>query len=663
MAHIERLSPEVIGKIAAGEVVERPAAAIKELVENSMDAGASAVTIEIRDGGISYIRVTDNGGGIPHPEIRMAFERHATSKISQAEDLHHIQTLGFRGEAIASIAAVSRMECTTRTRSEDHGIIVVNEGGIIRDIRDAACPEGTTMIVRDLFFNTPVRLKFLKKPATEAGLVSDLVMRLILSRPDISFRLLSQGKTIYHSPGDGKLSSAVFSIYGREMLNSMRYLQDTSQGIQLSGYVGIGDSARGTRSHQSFFINGRYMKSLLLSQAVEQGCRERVTIGHFPICVFHLSMPYETVDVNVHPNKLEVRFQNETAVFESVRDMIADTLRRDTTLDRIPEMTLSAAIDPLKSDNRVNVQKIDPEMRRTVGIEPRSIAESITRRDSEPKSINNKTPAENNIPNSSLSRLLDIPLPSPGERTQTKVLQESNIAPMMTAPIILKGSDTYAIHDKNPPKASTILSEKVEELPPISKEYQKLQLRVLGVLFQTYILIEYGEQLLLIDQHAAHERLLYDQMMQALDRHAASQALLVPQVLSLSHREMEILFENQQALQETGFDIESFGEAAVQVRSVPMILGEPQVKTFLLEILDQLETMRGLSTLEKRRTAIVQMACKRAVKGGEQLSQLAIEDLVRRTTETGTTPTCPHGRPLVIAITHQDLDKRFKRIQ
>ena len=279
MAKIQLLNDEVIGKIAAGEVVERPAAAIKELVENSLDAGASAVTVEIRDGGISYFRVTDNGSGIASGDIRMAFERHATSKITRAQDLQAIATLGFRGEALASIAAVSRVTCTTRTRSDESGLKARNEGGQLMSIEEAACPEGTTFVVRDLFFNTPVRLKFLKKPASEAALVSDLMMRLILSRPDVSFRYINQGKTLYHSAGDGKLESAVFSIYGSEMLRTMRPVEGCQGGVVIKGSVGIGESARGNRSHQSFYINGRYMKSNLLSTAVESACRERVMIG------------------------------------------------------------------------------------------------------------------------------------------------------------------------------------------------------------------------------------------------------------------------------------------------------------------------------------------------------------------------------------------------
>ncbi len=661
MRPIVKLTPEVIGKIAAGEVVERPAAAIKEMVENSVDAGASAITIEIRDGGITYIRITDNGSGIPQPQIRMAFERHATSKIVTSEDLHHIETLGFRGEALASIAAVSRVTCTTRIRGEDSGIAVVNEGGMIQEIREAACPEGTTFIVRDLFFNTPVRLKFLKKPAAEAAFVSDLVMRLILSNPAISFRLISQGKVIYHSPGDGKLESAVFSIYGKEMLKSMRSISGGSRGLWLEGYIGIGDSARGNRSHQSFFINGRYMKSGLLSQALEQGCRERVTIGHFPTCVLHLKMALEAVDVNVHPNKMEVRFQSENDVFEAVRDMILDVLRKDTPLENVPEMGLNPAKTTTHLfTNNVVVQKTDVTNPDIGLIAPAAKNNATDTSDNRPEfKIQSQRIEPRSVPMTPDRSPIVVPVPG---REQGRVLRETYMSASMT-PLFSEHQQAVPSSTEQPPADTVQSNQKMEAIPVLLETEMKPELKVLGVVFQTYILIEFGDKMLLIDQHAAHERLLFDQMIRAYDQKTASQPLLVPQVVTLTHRELETLYENQEALAGAGFEVSSFGDHAVQVRSVPIILGQPQAKSFLLELLDELETMRGLNSLEKRRIAILQMACKRAVKGGERLPMVEIEDLVRRTTQTGVTPTCPHGRPLVITITHQDLDKRFKRIQ
>ena len=324
---IRPLSNEMIGKIAAGEVVERPAAAIKELIENSLDAGATNITVEIRDGGISYFRVTDNGSGIDERDIRMAFERHATSKIYTEDQLNGIETLGFRGEALASIAAVGRVSCTTKTRQAVSGIKLVNEGGQILSMDPSACPDGTTITVRDLFFNTPVRLQFLKRPATEAAYVGDVLVHAILSRPDVSFRFINQGKTVYRSPGDGNLESAAYCILGNEMFRkTTRPVDGHMNGVVVHGFVGVGESGRGNRNAEYFFINGRYLQSSLLSTAVEEGTRERVMIGHFPMCILHLTMPYDSVDVNVHPNKLQVRFRKEAEIEAAVASIVKDAL-------------------------------------------------------------------------------------------------------------------------------------------------------------------------------------------------------------------------------------------------------------------------------------------------------------------------------------------------
>lgn len=656
---IIRLSAEVVGKIAAGEVVERPAAAIKELIENSIDAGATAVSVEIKEGGISYFRVTDNGSGIATGDIRMAFERHATSKIRSSEDLFAIQTLGFRGEALASIAAVSRMTCTTRTHDDEHGLTAVNEGGVMVDIREAACPEGTTFIVRDLFYNTPVRLKFLKKPAYEASLVSDLVLRMILSNPGISFRFISQGKVIYHSAGDGKMESAVYSIYGREMLDSMRRVQDNAGGVCLDGYVGIGESARGNRNHQSFFINGRYMKSPLLSQALEAACKERVTIGHFPTCVLHLTMPYSQVDVNVHPNKLEVRFQNERLVFESVRDMVARVLQEDTPFIHIPDMALevSREVHPKPEIHIKQTRKIPNLVHSEPALSPPTLPDKP-----HPPRVEVAPPAPS-LQESAFRPSLPVQRPV-GQKSvfppQPAVTLGSLVKASPDEPASPPPPIQPAVPCRRPVQAQEIsllddLDEKESAVRPLVK--------IIGVAFQTFILAEYGEQLLLIDQHAVHERLLYDRMMKAYDQHAASQALLVPQVVELTHREAQTLEENREALSQAGFELAFFGGNSLQLRGVPMILGIPQAKACFLDILDQLEGQRNLVTLDKRRNAILQMACKKAVKGGDPLTQMEVEDLVRQMAEQGITPTCPHGRPLVVAISRTEMDKRFKRIQ
>ncbi|MCR4876362.1 MAG: DNA mismatch repair endonuclease MutL, partial [Clostridiales bacterium] len=341
MAKIRMLPDDLIGKIAAGEVVERPAAAIKELVENSLDAGATRITVEIEEGGIHSFRVTDDGCGIDESDLRMAFERHATSKIRTVADLDAIGTLGFRGEALASIAAVGKVTLTTRTRDRETGIRVKNEGGTITDISEAACAPGTGILVRDLFFNVPVRRGFLKKPSTEANAVTDLMAHLILSRPDVSFRYTSDGKTVYHSPGDGRMESSVLTVYGSQAARTMRPVDGHQGGVLLRGFVGIGENARNNRSGENFFINGRMLRSPLLSGSLEDACRERVMIGKFPVCVLYLEMAPENVNVNVHPNKMEVRFRFDQQVREAVFTLVLEALRDRDAFEKPVEMPLT----------------------------------------------------------------------------------------------------------------------------------------------------------------------------------------------------------------------------------------------------------------------------------------------------------------------------------
>ncbi|MBE5796358.1 MAG: DNA mismatch repair endonuclease MutL [Clostridiales bacterium] len=665
---IQLLSDEVIGKIAAGEVVERPSAAIKEMVENSLDAGATAVTVEIRDGGISYLRVTDNGSGIPHSEIRMAFERHATSKITRTDDLFAIRTLGFRGEALASIAAVAKVTCTTRTRGESSGVKVVNEGGRITAIEEAACPEGTTFVVRDLFFNTPVRLKFLKKPATEAGYVSDLMMRLILSRPDVSFRYISQGKTLYHSAGDGKLSSAVFSIYGRELLRSMREVDGHEAGLLLKGFVGVGDSSRANRGHQSFFINGRYMRSGLLSAAVEAACRERVIAGKYPTCVLHLTLPFEAVDVNVHPNKLEVRFQNEQAIAEAVEAIVRDALSDKDALEKPevlrlnPEQPLHAPVSVAKKDTVITetdrksaaTMTPVPAVQKTQAV-PAPVEKPVAAQPAPEKTAATVTPVQ------------PQPAAAPVQRPALKPLQELKpVSPIM------RQTTAMPVYQRSvvPPPAVQRMPEKQPILPAQTDAPQTgflpdapKPLRIMGTAFGSYIVAEYEDNLLLIDQRGVHERLLFDRMMKALDTHTCGQELLIPIIVPVTRREQQLLEEYQCMLNAIGLSVEPFGETEVSIRSIPMILGQPQAGDLLREIIDQLESERGVISMERRRSGILALACKKAVRGGERLGESDLRELVSRMVDEKVTPTSPRGTPLIVALTHGDLDRRFRRMQ
>lgn len=624
MGKIRPLSENLIGKIAAGEVVERPAAAIKELVENSLDAGATAVTVEIKEGGLSSIRVADNGCGIDESDIRMAFERHATSKISREQDLNAIATLGFRGEALASIAAVSRVSMTTRTAERETGLKILNEGGKITDIRETACPVGTTVVVNDLFYNVPVRRGFMKKAGQEAAAVNELMTQLLLSRPDISFRFISNGKTEFHSPGDGQTATALQTVYGSRAMKAMRPVDDHGNGLIIKGYVGIGENARGNRNQELFFINGRVMHSRILNEAVENACRERVMIGKFPVCALYITIAYEAVDVNVHPNKLEVRFRDETGVYEAVHSAVLTALKERDAFEQPTQMPLMKEKEPTPEPApAVHIQI--PKTNTVVSVSPVLPAEA-----SAPKQ---------NIPPRPVPEFRDVRIPEP-DPVQVPIPAPSPAA-APPAPVLRETAE----------QVNTIL-------PGVKKP-----MKIFGALFNTFILVEYEDQLLMVDQHAVHERLLFDRLMR---EHAsgdqAGQELLVPIVIGVTKAEQRLLEDNRDALESIGMVVEAFGEQDVAVRTIPMILGETQTREFIRDIIEELQNGRD-PTFEKRRTSLLQTACKHAVKGGDPLTEDELRSLLDTMIEQKVTPTCPHGRPLVVAITHRELDKKFKRIQ
>ena len=627
MGKIRPLSENLIGKIAAGEVVERPAAAIKELIENSLDAGATAVTVEIQEGGLTSIRVADNGSGIDESDIRMAFERHATSKISREQDLDAIATLGFRGEALASIAAVSRITMTTRTAASDTGLKVKNEGGRITDIQEIACPVGTTIQVNDLFFNVPVRKGFMKKAGQEASAVHDLIVQLLLSRPDVSFRYISNGKTEFHSPGDGQTATALQTVYGSYAMKFMKEVNDHGNGLIIKGYVGIGENGRGNRNQEMFFINGRVMHNKILNEALETACRERVMIGKFPVCALYITIPYEAVDVNVHPNKLEVRFRDETGVYEAVLSAVLMALKEKDAFQHPVEMTLSPQKEKA-SDRMTEVPvQVAPAMRRPLP----SPDESVT--------VSRTLPA-------SASAISPAPKPEP-------VYRDIPPKPAETINIPAAGRE-YA--------APAVMKESAEQVNTIMSAVRK-PMKVFGALFNTFILVEYEDQLLMVDQHAVHERLLFDRLMsEHTEKAQAGQEMLVPVVLGVTNAEQRLLEDNREALESIGLVVEAFGEKDVAVRTIPVILGEAQTKDFIRDVINDLQNGKD-PTFEKKRTQLLQTACKHAVKGGETLTEEELRSLLDTMIEQKVTPTCPHGRPLVVSISHRELDRKFKRIQ
>lgn len=703
MALIKKLSQEIIGQIAAGEVVERPAAAVKELVENSIDAGAKNVTVELREGGIKYLRVSDNGKGIPAEQIRMAFERHATSKISEAKDLFDIQTLGFRGEALASIAAVSRVTCTTRTQESDFGTRAVVEAGEFTDIRQAASPVGTTIVAEDLFYNTPVRLKFLKKPAQEAALVSDYMLRLILSHPEVAFRFVSQGKTVYHSMGDGKVESALYSLYGREAFQQMKKVSGHMNGVVLTGYVGIGELSRGNRQHQSFFVNGRYFRSGLLSHALERGCEGRVMIGRFPMCALFLDMPRQQVDVNVHPNKLEVRFQNEIAVAAAVETLVREAMQAESLSARLSQPIVEKA-DEMPQPSGFTVVKLNREESQTA--EPLKVAESAPKveppktvepspraempKTAEPPQIPveriQPKPEEHKPVSVVIPREISKPAPDvnrpetvmPAAAVETKPVSKLEIRPQENKPLrMAEPLVTYnpmPIRPVPPPVVPQVVPqpaavEKKTADEPVQTVFQPVEametpLKMVGILFDTYWMFETGERVLLVDQHAAHERILYDKMMKQFEDERISQKLLAPQLVQLTPYDMTLVSEFMPVLSEAGFEVEPFDGSSVALHAIPTFFGvNESPKELLMEALAEWQAGRGQVTRERLRRRVAQMACKRAIKGGDRLSETEIRGFMREMLKSESMPTCPHGRPIVIEMTRYALEKRFKRVQ
>lgn len=628
MGKIKLLNDSMIGKIAAGEVVERPVSAVKELVENSLDAGASAVTVEIRDGGLSYLRVTDNGSGIDESDIRLAFERHATSKLTNEEDLYSIRTLGFRGEALSSIAAVSHVVMTTRTPQQETGLKVTNEGGRILKIEEAPCTTGTTIVVTDLFFNAPVRKGFMKKAASEASSVQDVMNQFILSRPDVSFRYISDGRILLHSPGDGQLASSVLTVFGSKSMSFMRKVEGHVSGILLKGFVGISEIARGNRSQEYFFINKRMMHSAVLSNALETACRERVMIGRFPVCALHLQIAYDAVDVNVHPNKLEVRFRDEKAVSDAVLSLVLESLKEPDAFEHPVEMKLTH--------------------------EPPSIVVPVPTQEKIRQSLAQPSP--------NVSKISTIP-PVSFDRTEVSSLpplpmrEQEQTTPFIRPVTSLSNSDDKEKADS----LSRMIQGKSEQINTILPELPK-QMKIFGALFNTFILVEYDNCLMMVDQHAVHERLLFDSLMKEHSAQNTGQELLVPVIINVSAKDIMLIEENRELFESIGLIIERFGEYDIAVRTVPVILGEAQTADFVREALSELEKNHTV-TFDQKRADILQTACKHAIKGGETLTEDQLRTILNEMIEKHVTPTCPHGRPLVISITHREIDKKFKRIQ
>ncbi len=629
MPEIQVLDEQTIDKIAAGEVVERPFSVVKELVENAIDAGASAVTVEIRDGGTSLIRVTDNGCGIEAAQIPIAFCRHATSKIRDVEDLKTLSSLGFRGEALSSIAAVSRVELISKTKDELAGFRYAIEGGHETIFEEVGAPEGTTVLVRDLFYNTPARRKFLKTPQTEAGAIGDLVERFALSRADLSFQLLVNGQVRLHTMGNGVLKDVIYQIYGRDLTSHLLPVEAESDGFSVTGFLGKPIAARGNRAFESYFINGRYVKSNLIAKAIEDGYHGFLMQHKYPFTVLLFHMDGKEVDVNVHPNKMELRFSNEQELYRRLSDLVRDTLKAQELIDDVaPKEEQSRAEKPV-TDRHRTPEPFEKKRREQEMREP-------LRYDGERQ----KDPAEVSFE----------------DRTAEK-----------KARTVSRAAEDGKKERKDEPE---VLSFEQETFPDLASEQPRMlsaaarpEHRVIGQLFDTYWLVEYRDRFYMIDQHAAHEKVLYEEMMRRYrDSEPFSQMVSPPFLLTLSPQEENLLKKYQTSFEQLGFSVEPFGGREYAVRAVPTNLYGLAATDLLTDMVDELGDLTEKEAPDLVAGRIASMACKAAVKGNQSLSRAEAEHLIDELLTLENPYFCPHGRPVLIAMTRQEIEKKFKRI-
>ena len=638
MPKIQKLSPHVANLIAAGEVVERPASVVKELLENAVDAGASQVTVEIRDGGMTFLRVTDNGCGMASEDARTAFLRHATSKLRSADDLAAIMTMGFRGEALAAIASVSRIDLLTKTPGSISGTSLLLEAGNIVEESEAGCPDGTTIIVRDLFYNTPARMKFMKSDTVEGGRVSTAVQLQALAHPEVAFRFLRDGKEILSTPGTGDLEAAVYCVYGKDG-GKMVKLDSRWDSYSLSGYVSKPTDSRPSRNLQTFFVNGRPVRSKLLIAALEEAYRNRIMVGKFPACVLHLNLPANMVDVNVHPAKTEVKFLNEKSVFDCIHYGVLGALNQ--TSDRPQVQFKKPTVQPLPT--------VQPTITTPV------------QKQSAPKQENFFRTMNAQEFKSFTSAVSDAPKPNPATAVETAFKVEHTTTPVLRSPVMLSRTEPAIPSVPAPVPSPSPVVEPEPELQQIELAIpQEIPWRVVGELYKSYIIVEQGDEAYLIDKHAAHERILFEKL-KANQESISSQALITPVPCRLSPDSAAILLSESELLGQLGFELESFGENTILVRQIPMDLPSNSIEDALDEIAADLLNGRRERTTNVRDEVLHTVACKAAIKAGWNTDSRELHALVKTVMEHEELKYCPHGRPICITLSKKQLEKQFKR--
>ena len=655
MARIQVLDKHVAELIAAGEVVERPSSVVKELVENAVDAGSSVVTVEIKHGGTSYLRVTDNGCGIAREDVPVAFLRHATSKVRDQEDLEGIGTLGFRGEALASIAAVARVELLTREKDQLAGTRYVISGGEEEALDDAGCAPGTTIIVRDIFYNTPARMKFLKKDVVEGNSVAGVMDKIALSHPEVSFRFLRDGKEVLHTPGDGSLKSAIYAVFGKEFTQGLLPVRYEYGGVSVEGYVSKPAAARPNRSMQNFFLNGRYVKSRTAMVALEEAFKGSLMVGKLPACVLHLKVSFRAVDVNVHPAKIEVRFVNEKPVFDCIYHGVKTALNQ--------EDTPSVASFPVRQAAPVLPQPAAPEQ---IRLSPPPSAPQAAQAAEEEPLPPRPAPPSREEPEISVPRL-----PQPYAAGAGRgVLRDS--ASVFSSPFASRPAQPQP--EQEPEPAPLRAGGETEEEPaapaaeaePAAREtappaVQEEEFRLVGEAFATYIILERGGELVWIDKHAAHERMIYEKL-KAQRGDADCQLLLQPVSVTLEKNEYAAVLEAGELFRRAGFEVEDFGAGTILVRTAPMILEGQGVADAVMEMAGYLARSKTDLTTEKLDWLYHNVACRAAVKAGDESSPQEMLALARRLAAHPEIRYCPHGRPVSIVMRKKDLEKQFGRI-
>ena len=694
MGNIVLLDDLTINKIAAGEVIERPASVVKELVENSIDAGATNINIEIKNGGISYIRITDNGKGIMPDDMEMAFERHATSKIRNASDLETVTSMGFRGEALASIAAISKVEMISKTGENEIGYKVNVQAGKIINKEETGCSKGTIITITDLFFNTPVRYKFLKKDFTEAGYIEDVITRIALIHPEIAIKLTSSGKTIIQTSGNGDIKSVVYGIYGKDVADNILEVNYQYEDIKVTGVIGKPVIARSNRGNQIFFVNKRYIKDKTLTSAAEQAFKGLLTIGKYGFLILNIEMSPSKVDVNVHPAKLEVRFQDENTIFKAVYHAIKETLLKGELVPEdkpveIQETIVTPGETEIKKESikfsdllqKMVSKKEEKEVEDPFEYKANPIAEIYSnkygvREEEESYKIQNKQITEETAEEDELSKMDThvINTQEINERIMGKITELDNLKIEENSKNF---EEMYAktfgnlpkTENKEEPKDETkVKTEELEMTEKISmfdnmEDKTIPKYKFIGIAFATYIIIEIDNELYIIDQHAAHERIMYEKIKKNFysEGEKDSQLMLLPDIINLTHKEMDIAKENIPVFEKAGFMLEQFGENTIKLTGVPNICIDLDTKQLFLETLDEINTVARTAKQEIEEKFIATLACKSAVKANMVLTKDEVDNLMKQLLVLPNPFTCPHGRPTAIHLTKNDIEKKFSR--